>query len=114
MSALVSGKSPAPGAGSRPAIRIAKTVWLDWHHPLAFQPLHVASRSVLTIGFIAFLVLRLRSAGAGLVVVLTVGLLLASAFTVAEARNGVLMDVPQLLAVALLADKRVVGQPEGG
>ncbi|MBC7784647.1 MAG: hypothetical protein H7144_12485 [Burkholderiales bacterium] len=100
------------------AIRVAKLLWLDWDHPLALHWLNLASRSVLFAGFIFALVHRHPRAtdlpgmvsafasGRVLGIMLAIGLVLASAFTISEARSAVFVDVAQLLAVASLADRK--------
>jgi len=111
-------------------VRIAKLIWLDWDHPLARNAWNVISRSVLLLGAIISAVawfFRPRVAPgdvldqpsqlhadrplvplkAGWVAIaLALGLAAATAFTMAEARNAVWMDVALLLAIASMADTK--------
>jgi hypothetical protein len=88
-------------------IRIVKTLWLDWDHPQGLNVLNVASRSILMAGsLVAFgTMIRCRQI-CGLALVLLIGLTLATAFTLAEARNSVFVDLGQLLAIGWLIDPR--------
>jgi len=96
-------------------IRVAKTFWTDWHHPLALNWINVVTRTlasgaalVCIIGAFSFPGRRFRFEPAFVLILL--GLLLATMFTVAEARNTVLMDVPQLLlGLALFRSQPVSG-----
>jgi hypothetical protein len=83
-------------------VRLAKTFWLDWHHPDAFRLVNVASRTVAAIALLAALATGRRWT---LPLLWCVGVLLTSVLTVAEARSAVFMDVSQLLALALFADR---------
>ena len=83
-------------------VRLVKTFWLDWHHPDAFRFVNVASRSVAALALLAAIVTGRRWT---LPLLWCVGVLLASVLTVAEARSAVFMDISQLLALALFADR---------
>lgn len=94
-------------------IRAAKTFWTDWDHPLALRPINVAARTLACATATVAWVIGMRSNSShnerSLVVasaILVLGLVLASMFTLAEARNSVLMDVPQLLLGATLFKPR--------
>ncbi len=88
-------------------IRIVKTLWLDWDHPQGLNVLNVTSRSILLAGsMVAFGTMIRRHQYCGLALVLLIGLTLASAFTLAEARNSVFVDLGQLLAIGWLIDPR--------
>jgi hypothetical protein len=85
-------------------IRIAKLLWLDWHHPLGWNILNVASRTLALAGFIVALA-RCRSArlpACRFALAMSLALVLATMFTLVEARQAVFMDIPQLLAIATL------------
>jgi hypothetical protein len=89
------------------AQRLLKTVWLDWDHPAGLNPLNVFSRTVCFVGWIAALVVMIRHRQfEPLTIALSAGLIVATVFTLAEARNSVFMDIPQLLAIAWLIDRR--------
>ena len=84
------------------AIRIAKTFWTDWHHPLANSRINLLTRTLVCGAAVVVLVHGIRfpkliAPTDPACMLIIVGLLLATMFTVAEARNTVLMDVPQLL-----------------
>jgi hypothetical protein len=82
-------------------------VWLDWDHPAGLNPLNVFSRTVCFVGWIAALVVMIRHRQfEPLTIALSAGLIVATVFTLAEARNSVFMDIPQLLAIAWLIDRR--------
>jgi hypothetical protein len=86
------------------AVRVAKTMWLDWHHPQSWRWPNVIARSIALLGLLAAMALRRNSA---LPLLWCTGVVLASAFTVAEARTSAFIDVGQLLALAMLADRRL-------
>ena len=81
--------------------RAFKTLWLDWSHPLARQWIDLAVRSIALLGFIAAMALNLSSSTKLMLGAFALGLVLASLLSMAEARTAVLMDIPQLLAVAV-------------
>lgn len=89
-------------------VRVLKTLWTDWHHPLGLHWANVASRSIACIGFLAAIAIGVRSPNPSLrvAVPLLIGLLLASGLTLAEARNAVFVDVAQLLPIAWWARGR--------
>ncbi len=120
-------------------VRAAKTLWLDWDHPMAWKPLNLLPRTLaLLICVIAACLapslvysrdraeVRASSArsdttekaltltlcreypGEGttmLLLLMVAAFVFASMFTLAEARNAVLIDVPQLLLMAVIADR---------
>lgn len=102
------------------AIRAGKTLWMDWHHPMAWQPLNLAVRSLGLLILIAAVFLpafRRKAApapaetaeetgGRVLAFVVIGGLVAATVLTLAEARNAVFMDAAQLLLLPAIADKR--------
>ncbi len=93
------------------AVRAGKTLWLDWDHPKAWNALNVASRSALLLGLAMACVAALRKSTTcgvfSVALVLMIGLVLASAFTLAEARNAAFIDFPQLLVLAWVADRKL-------
>jgi len=96
-------------------VRVGKTLWLDWDHPKAWNVLNVGSRSVLLLAMIAVAAtpaspmrrLGMGDAGVAATLVVAIGLVVAAAFTLSEARNNVFMDFPQLVALAWFADRKL-------
>ncbi|HEY0008696.1 MAG TPA: hypothetical protein VGB55_08235 [Tepidisphaeraceae bacterium] len=86
------------------AVRIAKTLWLDWHHPQSWRGPNVIARSIALVGFMLALALRRNVT---LPLLWCAGVVLGSTFTLAEARTSTFIDVGQLLALAMLADRRL-------
>lgn len=88
-------------------IRIVKTVWLDWDHPQGLNVWNVVSRSLLMAGSLVALGVMVRTHhGCGLAIAMLLGLILATALTLAEARNSVFIDIGQLLSIGWLIDRR--------
>lgn len=80
--------------------RLLKTIWLDWDHPVGLQPLNLVSRSLCLLGWIGALILMIKyRRWESVSIALSLGLILATVFTLSEARNSVFMDVSQLLGI---------------
>ncbi len=89
-------------------IRVGKTVWLDWDHPNGLHPANITSRSICFVGWLIAIGMMIRRRRIEWVtLMLSIGLVAATCFTLAEARNGVLVDLPQILAIAWLMDRKV-------
>lgn len=87
--------------------RLLKSLWLDWDHPTGLNPLNVVSRTACFIGWAVAVAMMIRQKRfQPITLALSLGLVVATVFTLAEARNAVFMDIPQLLAIAWLVDRR--------
>lgn len=82
--------------------RVAKSLWADWDHPLAGRWSDLVLRSVGLFGLVGALLLPLPMGAKRLLLALALGLAAATMFSMAEARNAVLMDVPQLIGFCAL------------
>lgn len=83
--------------------RLLKTTWLDWDHPTGLQPLNLVSRSLCFVGWLGALILMTKQRRwESVTICVSLGLILATVFTLAEARNSVFMDVSQLLGILWL------------
>jgi hypothetical protein len=86
--------------------RAIKTFWLDADHPFARHPLAWLPRTLACVAGIAAALFAPRRLLALAACGLALSIALAAAPTLAEARNGVFVDVCQLLAAATLLDRR--------
>lgn len=87
--------------------RFLKTIWSDWDHPLGLQPLNLVARSFCFLGWlVALIVMTKHRCWEPVTLCLSAGLILATVFTLAEARNSVFMDIPQLLSIVWLGYRR--------
>jgi hypothetical protein len=89
------------------AQRLLKTLWLDWDHPTGLNAVNVVSRTACFAGWIVAVTVMMRKRAFDPVSLsLLAGLVVATVFTLAEARNSVFVDIPQLFAIAWLIDRR--------
>lgn len=79
--------------------RAAKTLWTDWHHPLSRKALNLGCRSVGLLALLIAFALKSRRR-LTLPLLLAGSLVLATAFTMASARNGVFLDLCEIPALA--------------
>ncbi|HEX8341111.1 MAG TPA: hypothetical protein VF624_09405 [Tepidisphaeraceae bacterium] len=86
--------------------RLVKTFWLDVDHPYARSPLAWLPRTLAAAATIVALLPSRRRRLALAACAIAVAIALAAAPALAEARNSVFVDLPQLLAAACLLDRR--------
>ena len=87
------------------ARRAAHTLWLDWNHPIASSVFNVLTRTAGAAILTCVIFFPRRDPRWLGPIMLTLGLLLATIFTMSEARNAIFLDAAVLLSLVWIVDQ---------